>query len=72
MIQRSENLSSGSSQIDNSRSMSNGPTMRESAVARHSLRFAEDKTEQLGSKSCRTRSPVLFRWNAFHEAARLT
>jgi len=38
---------------------------------RHSLRFANDKTERLGLKSCRSRSPVLFRWNAAHEGARL-
>jgi len=41
---------------------------------RHSLRFADDKTDGLGVNSVnspRIRSPILFRWNTAHEEARL-
>jgi len=46
-----------------------------STTRRHSLRFADDKTDGLGvnsMNSCRIRSPILFRWNTAHQGTRLT
>ena len=79
--QRTENPVYCPLQIDGFLSTANEPTAQalpepdNSASRRHSLRFADDKTDELGVNSvnpCRIRSPILFRWKTAHEGARLT
>ena len=74
--QLTENLVYRPSQIDRVLSAANESAESDSSISRrHALRFADDKTDELGVdavNSCRIRSPILFRWNIAHERARLT